>query len=339
MFYIGAQEFFFNLNNPILFSVLFSLALLCVIYIFYVHIIIPLNNAHHLEKENIELRTAKQMAMFSELDPEPVFRINTDGQIILANQAGKDLCGKENIDWLPVCTIFPVLNNYNLQELISSGIDFQFSAELNNCFFDIILKGVPDMHFAQIYCNNITERKKIEDELIQYQANLRELSKRIQKLQEEEKQKLSRELHDSFGQKLTSLKLNIELLKNGNSDFKNKHSIINDINVLLDSAMTEVREISYKLKPRVLDDFGLIPSLRSLCNDISKQSGIKGMFQSYKLEERLNPDVETGLYRITQEALNNMVKHSQANEFSVQLVKHPGFLRLMMTGWDLIFNK
>jgi signal transduction histidine kinase len=225
---------------------------------------------------------------------------------------------------------FPPLKEYNLNDLISNGKSAQFSVTIKENHYDVIVKGVPEMQFGQIYCNNITRRKLVEDELIQYQASLRDLSNRIQKLQEEEKQKLSRELHDSFGQKLTSIKLNIELLKSSKLDLGKNGEIVNDISSLLDNAMLEIREISYRLKPRILEDFGLVPSLKALCNDISNKSGINGIFQAHKLDQRLNPDLETGLYRIAQEALNNMVKHSQAKEFSVQLVKHPDILRLMI---------
>ena len=66
-------------------------------------------------------------------------------------------------------------------------------------------------------------------------------------------------MHDSFGQKLTSIKLNLEMLKNPSSGMKAKDLIVNDISDLLENAMLEVREISYRLKPRILDDFGLVP--------------------------------------------------------------------------------
>jgi len=327
---MDTKDIFFNLNNPILFSFLMILALLGVIYIFYVHIIVPLNKTHIIEKSNIELKNAKLMALFAELDPEPIFRFNLEGKFILANKAVKELYENDNIEGELVYYFFPPLKGHNLNELITNGSSVQFSVKIKDNYYDVIVKGVPEMQFGQIYCNNITGRKLVEDELTQYQASLRELSNRIQKLQEEEKQKISRELHDSFGQKLTSIKLNLELLKSSKLDLKGKSEILNDISSLLENAMLEVRDISYRLKPRILDDFGLVPSLKALCNEISSKSGINGIFQAHKLDQRLDPELETGLYRITQEALNNMVKHSQAKEFSVQLVRHPDVLRLMI---------
>jgi signal transduction histidine kinase len=250
------QDLFFNLNNPILFSLLMILALLGVIYIFYVHIIVPLNRVHIIEKGNLELKNAKLMALFAELDPEPIFRFNSNGRFILTNKAVKELYSGKNIEDEPVYYFFPPLRDYNLEELISNGQSVQFSIAIKDNFYDVIAKGVPEMQFGQIYCNNITRRKLVEDELTQYQTSLRELSNRIQKLQEEERQKLSRELHDSFGQKLTSIRLNLELLKNNSTDTKRNTETLDDISSLLDNAMTEVRDISYRLKPRILDDSG-----------------------------------------------------------------------------------
>jgi two-component system sensor histidine kinase DegS len=119
----------------------------------------------------------------------------------------------------------------------------------------------------------------------------------------------------------------MEILKENGEDGRAK---MDDISSLIDTAMIEIKEISYKLKPRILDDFGLVPSLKQLCSEVSARSGIKGMFQAVKFNGRLDSGLETGLYRIAQEALNNIVKHSHAAEFSLQLVKHPSILRMMV---------
>jgi signal transduction histidine kinase len=332
------QNLFFSLNNPIIFSILLSFALLGLIYVLYVHVIIPLQRKHFEEKESLELQNARLMALFAELDPDPVFRFDKSGTILIANKAGVELfiinSSDENhfdLSEAKVKTIFPQIAEMNFGKLISESLTYHFSAKIKNNSYDIMIKGISEMEFGQIYCHNITERIRAEEELVDSRKKLRELSNHMHKLQEEEKQKLSRELHDSLGQILTTIRLNLELLKKeSNEDRDTILKIIKDMSSLLDNAMGEVKEISYRLKPRILDDFGLIPSLKLLCNDISYRSGVKGEFYSYKFETRLNPDVETSLYRIAQEALNNIVKHSHATEFSLQLVKHPEFLRMMI---------
>ncbi len=327
---MATQNLFFSLSNPIIISILLSLALLGLIYIFYVHIIIPLQKTHKEEKENLELRNARLMALFAELDPEPVFRFDTEGYIMIANKAGRKLLPNPRWEGTKVEEIFKCLQHFEHDKCISFGEIYHYSTRINNGYYDIIVKGVPEMNFGQIYCNDITQRKVIEEELTFSRKKLRDLSNHIQKVQEQEKQKISMELHDNFGQILTSIKLNLELLKEEEARIGLKVEKIKDISELVDHAMSEIKEISYKLKPRILDDFGLVPSLKHLCTEISKKSNIKGFFQAIKFDERLDSEVETGIYRIAQEALNNIVKHSRAKEFSVQLVKHPGFIRLMV---------
>ena len=329
----------FSLNNPVIIAILISLSLLGVIYVCYVHIIIPLNQKLTKEKENIELKNASLMALFAKLNPEPLLRFNIDGTIILANEASNILFDNLEIKTTKIMEIFPSLKDLDIKKFIEEQKTLTFSLVITNKYYEVIVRGVRDMQFGQIYCNDFTQRKIIEDELTLSQKKLSELSYKTQKLQEEEKQKIARELHDSIGQTLTSIRLNLELLKEGLVGDEDKLLKINDIYALIENATTEIREISHRLKPRVLDDLGLVPSLRTLCNDTSKRSGIKGVFESFKLNGRLNPELETGLYRIAQEALNNIVKYSSAREYSIQLVKHPGFVRLMIeddgVGFDL----
>lgn len=324
---MGTQNIFFSLNNPIIFSVLLTLALLGVIYIFYVHIIIPLQRKYLRERESLELKNARMMALFAELDPNPILRFDPEGNILLVNRAGQHLFKKWADNKLSVTELFHALKEINLKECIEQGDSHQFSTMIKHDYYDVMVKGVPEMQFGQIYCNNITQRKQIEEELTSSRKKLRELSNHMQNVQEEEKQKISRELHDGLGQVLTSIRINMEILKEHGHNGRAK---MDDISSLIDTAMTEIKEISYRLKPRILDDFGLVPSLKQLCAEVSARSGIKGMFQAVKFSGRLDSNLETGLYRIAQEALNNIVKHSQATEFSLQLVKHPSILRMMV---------
>ncbi len=339
MFKTTLSHLISDLHNPVIIYLLIGLSFIGIGYVFYVHVVIPLKRKLTNQKENLELKNARLMALFAELNPEPLLRFNINGLVILANEAANNLFDNLETQSTNIKSVFPYLEKLNIKDLIEKQKTINFSMEINNKFYEVIIRGIRDMQFGQIYCNDFTKRKIIEDELTLSQQKLRELSYKTQKLQEKEKQKVARELHDSIGQILTSIKLNLEILKEGLEGDENKLVKIKDIYALIEKATDEVREISYKLKPRILDDFGLIPSLKSLCADISKMSGIKGVCESFNLNGRLNPDLETGLYRIAQEALNNIVKHSLAKEFSVQLVKHPDFLRLMIEDDGIGFSQ
>jgi signal transduction histidine kinase len=314
------KNLFFSLDNPVIFSLLVSIAIIWLIYFFYVKIYKPLQNKHQLEKENLELKNARLMALFAELDPEPLFRFDGNGRIIFTNESGTEILEQLGMNNSAVTDLFPVPTDFNYEKFIENGDAYFSTAKLGEGYYDITVKGLPETGFGQIYCNDITGRKKTEEALENSRSRLRELSVHIQKIQEEEKKKISRELHDNFGQILTSVKMNLELLQ----ERSNQHNLgdqFADINRQLEEARKEIREISYRLRPRVLDDFGLTPALKMLCEDVSKNSGMCGKFNT-NLSGRLDPESETNIYRLVQEALNNISKHSGASEFIVQIMEY-----------------
>jgi signal transduction histidine kinase len=331
------NDLFFSLDNPVIFSVFISITIAWIIYFFYVKIYIPLHNKHQLEKENIELKNSRLMAMFAELDPEPLFRFNVKGEIILTNESGSNILKELGSSITTVADLLPLPEEFNFEEFISKGNIYLSTVLLGDSYYDVTVKGLPDTGFGQIYCNDITDRKRAEEALNISRIKLRELSSHIQKLQEEEKKKISRELHDNFGQMLTSIKMNLEILKGKNIN-KPSDDLFSDISLQLDEAKKEIREISYRLRPRVLDDLGLVPALKMLAEDVSEKTGIKGIFQSHNYNCRLDSDIETNLYRIVQEALNNIAKHSRASEFFIQLVKHEDKIILSVDDDGLGYN-
>jgi signal transduction histidine kinase len=146
--------------------------------------------------------------------------------------------------------------------------------------------------------------------------------------QEEERRRIAREIHDSLGQLLTAIKFNIEVLEDSVSSGSARQERLQDVKRLLDTAMAEAREISYNLMPSVLEDFGLVPALQLLCEQFEKRNGLRLTFHAHGVHERLDPIMEVGLYRIVQEALTNIAKHSQATEASVQFVRDTQGVRL-----------
>ncbi len=133
--------------------------------------------------------------------------------------------------------------------------------------------------------------------------------------QEKERKKIARELHDGLGQKLTALKFNIEGLKGAAS--KNEKSRLTEIKNMLYETIVEVRRISFNLMPSVLSDFGIIPALKNLSEQVSKSSNIDVVFENESNIQRLNKTVEINIYRITQEALNNAIKYAEADEVTI----------------------
>jgi PAS domain S-box-containing protein len=169
---------------------------------------------------------------------------------------------------------------------------------------------------------------ELYENLVQHEEELRFLSGARVEAQEEERRRIAREIHDSLGQLLTAIKFNVEILQDEIVKGVGIERRIEDVKDLLDSAMAEAREISYNLMPSVLEDFGLGPALQLLCEQFNRGNGLKLSFHAHGLEKRLEPMLEVGLYRIAQEALNNITKHAQAMDASLQIVRDDKGVRL-----------
>lgn len=163
---------------------------------------------------------------------------------------------------------------------------------------------------------DITERKR-SDEL------RRQLHQRILEVQEEERRRISRELHDHLGQQLTVILLGLKALRNEglpHGDRRSAGEKIDRLYELVDTAMRESHHLAWELRPTALDDLGLEVALQRYVYQWSENSGIKADFQSLGFgNARLAADLETTLYRVAQEALTNVARHSHANFASVIL--------------------
>jgi signal transduction histidine kinase len=147
-----------------------------------------------------------------------------------------------------------------------------------------------------------------------------ELLRRIVSTQEDERRRISRELHDQLGQSLTALRLKLEGLSNEMGRRSKLRSRITELAEIAQRLDTDVDFLAWELRPAALDDLGLIVALSNYAKEWQKHFNIKVNFHSRGLgESRLPPLVETSLYRIAQEALNNTSKHASATNVDILL--------------------
>jgi PAS domain S-box-containing protein len=151
------------------------------------------------------------------------------------------------------------------------------------------------------------------------QDNLKNLSKNIIASQEREKELVARELHDHLGQVLTALRIDAVWLKN---HLSTTAAIAADraekMSFLIDKTIQDVRDMSYRLRPRVLDDLGLTDALESLVSDFEKRSNVSCVFRRDPIPE-IDKTLATALYRIGQEAVTNAIRHANATTIIVEL--------------------
>jgi signal transduction histidine kinase len=151
----------------------------------------------------------------------------------------------------------------------------------------------------------------------------RDALRRVVSAQELERRRLARELHDETGQALTSILLGLKSLEDagGEDDLAESTSRLRELVV---TTLQDVRRLAVELRPKALDDFGLVPALERLVETFREQTGIEVDLEPRLGDDRLPPEVETALYRITQEALTNVVKHAHANRVSIVLTRRDG---------------
>jgi signal transduction histidine kinase len=157
-------------------------------------------------------------------------------------------------------------------------------------------------------------RLKLEEKEIARQALLESLVE----AQEEERSRLARELHDGAGQMLTSLLVRIKTLEK-KSTAPEVQQGLNDLLDMVSDTIEQVRELSHRLRPAALEEFGLVVALQTLVDEIAHQTGIAADCQFDLNGDALPPGVEAVLYRIAQEGLTNVLRHAEASQASVAL--------------------
>lgn len=161
------------------------------------------------------------------------------------------------------------------------------------------------------------------------QQELTELSSRLMSIQEEERARLSRELHDELGQSLTAVLSYLWLVEKQLPPRDDElHGRVVEARRLASKTLAQIRELSQLLRPSVLDDYGLVPSLDQHVKAFADREQLLTSFTAATLPHRLPRDVETAIYRITQEALTNVARHARARSVQVTLGVEGDRLRL-----------
>jgi PAS domain S-box-containing protein len=184
---------------------------------------------------------------------------------------------------------------------------------------------------------DITERKQLEKELRESEKRLRHLSHRILDAQEEERKLIAHELHDGLGATLTNIKYSLEQHLD---DLPEERGFLEQAVSMIRQAIKDTSRISRSLRPSILDDIGVIPAIRWFCRGFQEANrGIQVEDRLEVQEEDIPEPLKLVIYRIFQEALTNIAKHSNAQRVSATLRKIEGSIELSIAdngaGFDL----
>ncbi len=289
-----------------------------------------------------ELKKIENEIIKSESRYKSLIEQSFDG-IALINKYGKVIIWNSKLLELLNYNVDEVLE-VNFKNIIQNEIN-EFSDEKKgldefdqNLHFETIITRKNKTHFpAEISISilkegmimyvirDISERKAAEElheklfnKLIEAQNVMKNLSRQLIIVQEQERRNIARELHDEIGQTLTAIKIDIlnamKFIPSLNAQEQLKDSI-----QMVEETLNNVRELSLNLRPSILDDLGLIPAVRWFLDRQSQRTGINAKVITKPFTEKIPAEIQITCYRIIQEAVTNIIKHSKAKSMSVEI--------------------
>lgn len=240
--------------------------------------------------------------------------------------------GKESI-------IYDHIRNPIRKKEVWQGEIFDHASDGTGFWLDVTLMPIIDnkgiLYQYLVVCTDITRRKNTERELhLLMEEKMRRqdveqkiISYSIINGQEKERKRIAAEIHDGIGQMLTSLRMKFEIIENKNTNLNGDLTVVNN---LLHQIINETKKICSDLLPSVLDDFGLSSAVRELQKICESTTGI-----AFEVEDDLKPnklpkEVEIGVFRILQEALNNAIKHAQATKVFIHVSNDTQYVQLLV---------
>jgi signal transduction histidine kinase len=235
----------------------------------------------------------------------------------IEDQLGREF--KENIFFLVLFTLISILVvSFTMNRLVVSKVEKFVEAARRLSQGDltqrIIFKADDELkRLAESFNQMAGELKKKMKQEKQYISGIIDA-------QEGERRRISRELHDELGQALTAIKYNLEIIERDlPENLSEGKERLREVETLSAQILVQLRQLSHDLRPPMLDDLGLLPTLRWYIENYGKRWKIKTHYEAIGFHEKVNPELETALYRVIQEALTNIAKHAAADDVHIHL--------------------
>jgi PAS domain S-box-containing protein len=297
-----------------------------------------------LERENKDLKRIEVALQNSEVRFRTVFEcagigmalLNLDGRPVMNNSALQKMLGYQSKELcrMPISKLAHpadrAMDASLYEELISGKRDqYQFEKQFickdgshvwGQTTVSLIRGSNAEPKFAIAMIQDISERKKAEEEIKSSHAQLRNLSTHLQTATEAERKKIAREIHDELGQTLTALKIDLAWIENR---LPPKREDLNaqaqSMSKLIDGTIQKVRKLAMELRPDVLDNLGLTAAIEWQVEEVRKRAGLKYDVQFEPNDIAIDQNRSIDIFRILQETLTNIIRHSQASKVYIHL--------------------
>ena len=299
-----------------------------------------IDNFNHLIEDRHRYESAlreseQRFRLLVEAAPDAII-VQTGGHIVYANTAAVSLLGARGEDQLlgmaVLAHVHPDCHEMVARRIRALDSGSVYVPPLEQTY--LRLDGTPvavevsavrfryeEKDGALVYVRDITERKAMERERESQALRLVGLSRRLLAVQEEERRRLSAELHDRTSPNLSALSIMLRTAEQQGpqAGAEERAALLEDARALLDDTTASIREISAELRPPVLDYGGLLPSLESHAESFGARTGIAVGIDCPEPVGRLSPEIESSLFRIAQEAMTNCAKHAGASRIDIAL--------------------
>lgn len=261
--------------------------------------------------------------------------INKNYQITLMNKIAKELLskawgksvevGKNILEIIPQNSNEPIEDSF---EKVFSGESVEYehfhSTEQMEGWFLVnyhpVINEDEQIIGAYIVTKDITEIKNAEAKIVSYNKQLQELTTHLLSVREEERLRIGREIHDDLGQQLTAIKMDVAWIDKKTADENPVKTKLKNIIGLLDGSNQSVRRILNELKPAILDEYGLLDALEWHIKQFISSTGIPAIIETKESEIRLDEELAICIFRVCQEALTNVARHSGAKNVLISIV-------------------
>jgi PAS domain S-box-containing protein len=262
-----------------------------------------------------------RLASFPQLNPNPILEVDASGAITYCNDATREVAKKlgEHIEaFLPK----------DLPEILQAAdrlgeIKFYRELEIKGVLFSEFIYLAPQFNVARIFPVDITEHRNAEESLRESERQLRSLASRLLEVQEEERGRITKELHDELGQSLLFLKLQMSaVMHHLRKDQEKLRQECAQILAHVDTVIDNIRRLIRDLSPASLEELGLTSAIKLLLEEFAKHYNISlGPVNFADIDQLFPAPVRLGIFRIFQEALTNIGKHAQATQVSCSCEK------------------
>jgi two-component system CheB/CheR fusion protein len=293
-----------------------------------------------------EARESRDYAsVLLEASGQAIVAVGPDERIVLVNSGVEKLFGytRQEIVGQPLDLLVPEIvrqrHSAHLQGFFAAsgnrrmGVGLELEARRKNGTLFPIEVGLSmieraEQRLAVAFVTDITERRRLEKLSEAYRTEIVALAAQLITAQEEERRRVSRELHDGLCQQLASLAFDVEDLGAEARIPSSARTRIQALHARVIKTSEQARNVAYELHPSALDDLGLVVALEALCDEFSKAKKLPVKFTASKMPDSVSQDVASGLYRIAQESLHNIAKHANAKRVAVELAVADHSLRL-----------